>query len=107
MHILFAFTIAIIAAVFVGADASKRGMNSLGWAIGTFFLCIIFLPLYLIVRKPVMPPPVPYPPPPGTYPPQQPGALPPQQAGSRLCSNCGKYHEVNARFCPFCGAPQG
>ena len=102
IHFFFGFTIAILAAAFVAIDARKRGMNSFGWALGTFLLCIIFLPLYLIVRRPVMPP-VAYMPP-GTYPP--PGTVPPQPAGARLCSNCGKYHEGAARFCPFCGAPQ-
>lgn len=94
---IFGVLIAAVIAILVGVDASKRGMNSLGWAIGTFLLCIIFLPLYLIVRKPVIPRPIAYAPP-GTYPPQQPGP--------RLCPHCGKYHEGSAQFCPFCGAPQ-
>ncbi len=100
MHLYFGLSIALIAAIFVAVDANKRGMNAIGWAIGTFLLCIIFLPLYLIIRKPVIARPAVYPPPPGTYPP------PPQQPGARLCPNCGKYHEGDARFCPFCGAPQ-
>lgn len=95
---IFGVLIAALIAVLVGVDASKRGMNSVGWAIGTFLLCIVFLPLYLIVRKPVIGSPVLYPPP---------GAFPPPQAGSRLCPHCGKYHESTAQFCPFCGAAQG
>lgn len=46
------FTVALIVAIFVGQDASKRGMNPWGWGIGVFFMLIIFLPIYLIVRKP-------------------------------------------------------
>lgn len=102
MHLYFGLSIALIAAIFVGVDANKRDMNAIGWAIGTFLLCIIFLPLYLIIRKPVIGTPTVYPPqPPGVFPPP-----PPQQPGSRLCPSCGKYHEGDARFCPFCGAPQ-
>lgn len=96
---IFGIMIAAVIGILVGVDASKRGMNSIGWGIGTFLLCIVFLPLYLIVRKPVMGTPVMYPPPP-------PDPWPPQQSGARLCPNCGKYHEGNARFCPSCGAPQ-
>jgi len=44
--------IAILMVAWVYQDAEKRGMPGIGWAIGTFFLCIIFLPVYLIVRKP-------------------------------------------------------
>jgi 4-amino-4-deoxy-L-arabinose transferase-like glycosyltransferase len=48
--------IALIAAVLVGQDASKRGMNAVGWGIGVFLLLIIFLPLYFIMRKPMVDP---------------------------------------------------
>ena len=54
MHLLgFGFIIPLIIAIFVYQDAEKRGMSGIGWALGTFLLCIIFLPLYLIMRKPV------------------------------------------------------
>jgi hypothetical protein len=49
---LIGFVIAILLAAWVYQDAQKRGMTGIGWAIGTFFICIIFLPVYLIVRKP-------------------------------------------------------
>jgi hypothetical protein len=49
---LVGLAIALILAIWVYNDAQGRGMNAIGWAIGTFFLCIIFLPLYLIMRKP-------------------------------------------------------
>lgn len=38
--------------VAVGVDAGKREMRSGAWAAGVFLLWIVFLPLYLIVRKP-------------------------------------------------------
>ena len=94
MHFWVGLVIAIVAAVWVASDARKRGMNSVGWAIGTFLLLILFLPLYLILRKPVVMNPAVYPP--GV------GPLP----GSRMCPNCGQYYQGNARFCPACGAPQ-
>jgi len=47
------WVISALIAYWVYTDASKRGMNAIGWAIGTFIICIIALPLYLIMRKPV------------------------------------------------------
>ena len=35
---VFPLLIPLIAGIFVGKDASKRGMNAWGWGIGTFFL---------------------------------------------------------------------
>jgi hypothetical protein len=46
--------IALVVAILVGLDASKRGMNVWGWGIGVFLLLIVFLPLYFILRKPVV-----------------------------------------------------
>ena len=45
--------IALIIGILVGKDAQKRGMSGFGWGIGVFFLMILFLPLYFIVRRPV------------------------------------------------------
>ena len=97
-HFFFGFVIVFILALFVAQDANKRGMNGVLWGLGTFLLCIIFLPLYLIVRKPVLIPP----------PPGYPGAgyPPPPPAAGRMCPACGKVHEGTAQFCPCCGAPQ-
>lgn len=50
---LFGMLIALVIAIVVGQDAKKRGMNSWGWGIGVFLLLIVFLPIYLIVRKPL------------------------------------------------------
>jgi hypothetical protein len=46
--------IALTVGVFVGVDASKRGMNAWGWGIGVTLLLIIFLPAYFITRKPLL-----------------------------------------------------
>jgi len=52
-HIL-GFIILIVITILVGNDAEKRGMSGFGWGAGVFFLMIIFLPLYFIVRKPLL-----------------------------------------------------
>ena len=94
--------IAVVIAAFVASDARKRGMEPVGWFIGVFLLLIIFLPAYLIVRKPLLP----------QYQPQWPV---PQQPPSpiltalttpSLCPHCGKYYAGKGSFCPMCGKPQ-
>jgi len=90
------FVIALLIAIWVAQDANKRGMNGVLWAIGVFLVCIIFLPIYLIVRKPLLSQqPYGYPPP---GPPQ------PPQAG-HFCSNCGAPVQPGVRFCGNCGKP--
>lgn len=102
MHHFFLFStvIVLVIAVLVAQDANKRGMNGVLWGIGVFFLCIVFLPLYLILRKPLL-----MAPPPG-YPPQYPPPPGPPPGAARVCPACGKYHDGSAQFCPHCGAPQ-
>jgi hypothetical protein len=130
---LIGLVIAAAIAFWVYNDAKKRPMNAILWAIGTFLVCIVFLPLYLILRKPVtgaavtpgMPPqPLPLPPtytpppqqsyqqppqytpPPPTYTPPQPGAplaTAPPKQG-KFCPSCGAPHEGTVKFCPNCGA---
>ena len=100
--IIVGMVIAAIVAGFVGSDASKRGMNPTGWFIGVFLLLIVFLPVYLIVRRPLLP--------------QYQAQLPQLQHTSNellaaasipsLCPHCGKYHSGNANFCPYCGKSQ-
>ena len=51
---LVSFLILLAISYFVYQDAEKRGMNGILWAIGTFLICIIFLPLYFIMRKPLV-----------------------------------------------------
>ncbi len=88
----FGFLIALLIAIWVASDANKRGMNGVGWAIGVFFLCIVFLPIYLIVRKPLLA--------------QQPyGYPPPPMPGQHFCANCGSPVQPGVKFCPTCGKP--
>lgn len=49
---LIGLIIAAALGVWVYRDAESRGMSGIGWGLFTFFLCIIALPVYLIVRKP-------------------------------------------------------
>lgn len=45
--------IAAVVAVIIAKDANNRGMSGLGWGIFTFLICIVAIPIYLIVRKPL------------------------------------------------------
>jgi F0F1-type ATP synthase assembly protein I len=53
----FGFIVGLIVAAIIGVliakDANSRGMNGSGWGIFVFLICIVALPIYLIVRKPV------------------------------------------------------
>jgi len=82
-------------AFFVAKDANSRGMNGLLWGLGVFFLCIIFLPIYLFVRKPLLATPAP--------PPTPAAQFPPPPTGAPFCKNCGNALQPGARFCEKCG----
>lgn len=53
----FGFIVGLIVAAIIGVliakDANSRGMNGSGWGIFVFLICIVALPIYLVVRKPV------------------------------------------------------
>jgi len=53
MEIIIGLIISAVVAVLIAKDAESRGMNGLGWGIFTFLLCIVAIPVYLVVRKPV------------------------------------------------------
>jgi hypothetical protein len=54
MGLFIGLIIAIIIGILVGQDAAKRGMNGVGWGIFVGSICIIGLPMYLILRKPLV-----------------------------------------------------
>jgi drug/metabolite transporter (DMT)-like permease len=125
---IIGYAIAAAVGFWVYTDAKKRGMNAVGWGIGAALVCIVFLPLYLIIRKPLltagMPgiPPgavvytqAPPPPPPGMAPPPPQGMMapPPPPPGAapaggpvHFCVQCGQKYEGTVKFCPSCGATQ-
>ena len=53
MEIVIGLIVMTIVGVLIAKDANSRGMNGLGWGIFTFLICIVAVPIYLIVRKPV------------------------------------------------------
>lgn len=74
----FAFAFVAVVTIAVGIDASHRGMHAGAWAAGVFLLLIVFLPLYLIVRKPRVP-------------------------ASRVCPACGEDVRRGLTVCEACG----
>lgn len=84
----------LVAALWVFYDSQKHGYSigkGLLWAIGVFFLLIVFLPLYLIVRK-------------------RKERLAAQERQTRQilspltpCFYCGQGYEGDPKVCPHCG----
>lgn len=52
MEIIIPLIIVLVASIIIAKDASSRGMSGIGWGIFTFFIFIVAVPLYLVVRKP-------------------------------------------------------
>ena len=82
------FAIGILILFWVYQDAESRGMNGILWAIIVFFLNIIGLILYLIVRE------------------SPPGAAFGKRI-TRVCPKCGQVLDETAKFCPRCGKELG
>jgi len=76
------FLIGILILIWVYQDAESRGMDGLLWAIIVFFLNIIGLILYLVVRE---------------------GRVLAPQRITRVCPKCGQVLSEDAKFCPRCG----
>jgi len=108
------FIIAILIMIWVYKDAESRGMSGVLWLIICLILGLIGLIIYLVVRKPKVtaPPPYPMAPPPAYGAPPQPGygapppayGAPPQQppAGAN-CRYCGAPVPPGSMVCPRCG----
>lgn len=76
------FVIGILILIWVYQDAESRGMDGLLWALIVFFLNIIGLILYLLVRG---------------------SRITALHRITRICPKCGQVLSEDARFCPRCG----
>jgi hypothetical protein len=116
---LLTLAVAIWILVWVYKDAQSRGMSGALWAILVFFLHIVGLVVYLLVRSghPVRkpetaqgapaapaPPPAPAAPQPPPAPPQPGPAVPPPPASAfPACAKCGNPVHAGWVACPHCG----
>ena len=87
------YLLPLIVALWVFFDSQKHGYTfsqGLLWAIGVFFLLIIFLPLYFFYRNK-----------------RKRGAAVPAQApilsSSTACFYCGRPYQGDPKICPNCG----
>jgi hypothetical protein len=76
LNIWIGVLIALAVAIWVNNDARSRGINGIPWAIVTFLIMIVGLPLYLLVRPN--------------------GRLIP-------CPRCGRKMLIYLSECPHCG----
>lgn len=74
------FIIWLVVAYFIYKDANARGMNGVLWAIIVFFLGIIGLIIYVLVRKE-------------------------KKEETRTCLGCGRQISLTYNVCPHCGKP--
>lgn len=51
MLVILAWIGLILISIWVHKDAERRGNSATAWALGTFLLVIVVLPLYLIMRN--------------------------------------------------------
>jgi energy-coupling factor transporter transmembrane protein EcfT len=90
---LLANIISLAVALWVFYDSQKRGSTvwrSLLWAVGVFFILIVFLPLYLAARK-------------KKERIQAAAREAPPPSSLNLCFYCRQGYEDNPTVCPHCG----
>jgi hypothetical protein len=93
LFFLFVNIISLAVALWVFYDSQKRGYTvwrGLLWAVGVFFVLIVFLPLYLVARK------------------KKERLLmaareAPTSSSLNLCFYCRRGYEGNPAVCPHCG----
>jgi hypothetical protein len=80
----------LVVIIWVYRDAEKHGLSGPLWAVIVFFVHVVGLLIYLLVRSDH---PIPAPAP----------APAPQAAPPRTCPKCGRTVEPSHAYCPFCG----
>jgi len=108
--------IGLLIAIWVYKDAESRGMSGVLWLLIVWFVAFpIGLIIYLVVRKPkvMAPPPYPMAPPPayatapppgyGAPPPGYGAPPPPPGAAGMNCRYCGTPVPPGSMVCPRCG----
>ncbi len=88
--IIISAIIPILVAWWVASDAARRGYSKgavIGWFLGVWFLLIVFLPLYLILRSKA---------PKSTQTDEE-------EKITKVCPYCGRLYQGNPQFCPYCG----
>jgi hypothetical protein len=99
---LLGLAVVVVIGWAVWRDANSRGMNGVLWGVLSAAFCIIVVPIYLIVRKPVLSAeqqraeaaPISF------HADRQPSA----PGAARFCSTCGAALVDGAKFCGKCGA---
>ncbi len=85
--LIIGLIIPLLVAIWVAFDAKKRGYTTgaiFGWFVGVWFLLIVFLPIYLILRFRHFSPPN-------------------KSKTVKVCPYCGNLFKENSNFCPYCG----
>jgi hypothetical protein len=87
LYLLF-FVVWIIVAIWVYKDAESRGANGVLWAIIVFFLGLIGLIIYIVIRPSDEKDPFNF--------------NNKESKPDRRCTNCGRPIPMDAKICPYC-----